>query len=55
MAKVEVTKLREMLNNFFQDVDTEGKIDTQLANAIVDVHLLKFQIFIEEEIWQKLK
>lgn len=32
-------KLRQLLNDFFQDIDTDASIDSQVANAIVDVHL----------------
>ena len=35
--------LRILLNDFLQDIDNEGKIDSKIANAIVDVHLRKLK------------
>lgn len=36
-------ELRNILNNFLQDVDTTAQVPVQTANAIVDVYLRKFQ------------
>jgi len=35
-------KIRNLLNDFLQDVDNEARLDVDLANHIVDVHLPKF-------------
>jgi hypothetical protein len=43
MTKLEEIELRRLLNDFFGDIDTEAKIDSELANAIVSVHLKKFE------------
>jgi len=42
---MKTTKLRSLLNNFLQDIDTEAQIDTKTANAIVDAHLRLFQAY----------
>lgn len=42
-------KIRNMLNNFFNDIDCELEISDELGNAIVDVHLPKFLALIETE------
>ncbi len=42
------TSLRRLLSDFFQDIDIEAKIDAKLANAIIELYLLKFQFKIKE-------
>lgn len=49
-TNIEEIKLRLLLNDFFQDIDTEATVGADLANAIVDVHLKKFTRFLEEEL-----
>jgi hypothetical protein len=41
-------KIRFLLDDFLQDIDTENKIDANLANAIIDVHLKKFRSFSQQ-------
>ncbi len=38
--------LRTLLNDFLCDIDNKAEIDTDLANAIVDVHLKKMEAYI---------
>lgn len=42
MSKLKEIEVRELLNDFFQDVDSENIIDADIANGIVDAHLRKF-------------
>jgi hypothetical protein len=49
---IEGKRIRLLLNNFLQDIDTENKIDADVANAIVSVHLTKFRSFAHDLIAQ---
>ena len=37
------TELRKILNSFLQDIDTEAKLNPDVANAIVDIYLKKIE------------
>lgn len=39
-------KLRLLLNDFLQDIDTMGELPTDTANALVDIHLRKFNFLL---------
>lgn len=55
MKNKNIKEIRLLLNDFFQNVDTEAKIETDVANAIVDVHLKKFTNLIQAEKEQYLE
>ena len=43
-------KIRHLVNDLFQDVDNEAKIDTDTANAICELHTDKFeQLLLERD------
>lgn len=42
----EELEIRSLINNLFQDVDTETNIETDTANAICEVHTQKFLSYI---------
>jgi hypothetical protein len=48
-------QLREILNDFFCDIDNEATIETDLANQIVDVHLKKLKSYINDNYVSKDK
>lgn len=48
LKEIDERKLRILLNDLFQDIDTEARIDAVTSNAIVSVHLRKFIDFYSE-------
>lgn len=40
-------QLRAFVNDLFQDVDNEARIDTDVANAICDVHAAKLEKLLQ--------
>lgn len=45
--------LRNLLNDLFQDADPSSQISADLANAIVSVHLAKFEEFISQALQKR--
>lgn len=45
-------ELRNLLNDFFQDIDPDAIIGDNIANRIVDVHLAKIQKYLDSQIKQ---